>query len=71
MAMDLDPLVIARLPAPHMLLPGETDAYYGYGLLRFNYRGVAREYARRLQPRLRLDDSDGAGSSLCRDRADE
>jgi CubicO group peptidase (beta-lactamase class C family) len=23
-----------------MLLPGETDAHYGYGLLRFNYRGV-------------------------------
>jgi CubicO group peptidase (beta-lactamase class C family) len=36
----LDPLVVAKLPAPHMLLPGETDAHYGYGLLRFNYRGV-------------------------------
>ena len=23
-----------------MLLPGETDAHYGYGLLRINYRGV-------------------------------
>lgn len=36
----LDPLVVSKLPAPHVLLPGETDAHYGYGLLRFNQRGV-------------------------------
>jgi CubicO group peptidase (beta-lactamase class C family) len=36
----LDPLVVSKLPAPHMLLSGETDAHYGYGLLRLNYRGV-------------------------------
>ncbi|HJQ71594.1 MAG TPA: serine hydrolase domain-containing protein [Blastocatellia bacterium] len=36
----LDPLVVSKLPAPHVLLPGETDAHYGYGLLMFKQRGV-------------------------------
>ncbi|HKQ74725.1 MAG TPA: serine hydrolase [Blastocatellia bacterium] len=34
------PLVVARLPAPHVTLPGTTDVNYGYGLMSFNYRGV-------------------------------
>jgi CubicO group peptidase (beta-lactamase class C family) len=36
----LSPLVAARLPAPHVTLPGTTDVNYGYGLMSFNYRGM-------------------------------
>ncbi len=34
------PLVIEKLPAPHITLPGTTDVNYGYGLMSYNYRGV-------------------------------
>lgn len=36
----MSPLVVARLPAPHVTLPGTTDVNYGYGLMSYNYRGV-------------------------------
>ena len=36
----LAPLVVAQLPARQMTLPGEEDAYYGYGLLSYEQRGV-------------------------------
>jgi CubicO group peptidase (beta-lactamase class C family) len=36
----LSPLVVAKLPAPHVTLPGTTDVNYGYGLMSYNYRGV-------------------------------
>jgi CubicO group peptidase (beta-lactamase class C family) len=32
--------VVSQLPARHILLPGETDGGYGYGLLSFKHRGV-------------------------------
>jgi CubicO group peptidase (beta-lactamase class C family) len=33
-------LVVAKLPAAHVTLPGTTDVNYGYGLMSYNYRGV-------------------------------
>jgi CubicO group peptidase (beta-lactamase class C family) len=36
----MSPLVVARLPEPHVTLPGTTDVNYGYGLMSYNYRGV-------------------------------
>jgi hypothetical protein len=36
----MSPLVVAKLPAPHVRLPGTTDVNYGYGLISYNYRGV-------------------------------
>src|SRR5262249_28237991 len=35
----LAPLVVEKLPAPHVALPG-GDAYYGYGLMSYRERGV-------------------------------
>jgi CubicO group peptidase (beta-lactamase class C family) len=32
--------VVAKLPAPHVVLPGEQPVNYGYGLMSFDYRGV-------------------------------
>jgi len=34
------PMAVAKLPAPHVTLPGTTDVNYGYGLMSYNYRGV-------------------------------
>jgi CubicO group peptidase (beta-lactamase class C family) len=36
----LAPLVVAKLPAPQFPLAGEENAFYGYGLLGFEMRGV-------------------------------
>lgn len=36
----LSPLVVAKLPAAQFPLPGEEKAFYGYGLLGFEMRGV-------------------------------
>lgn len=36
----LAPLVVAKLPAVQFPLPGEDKAFYGYGLLGFEMRGV-------------------------------
>ena len=36
----LSPAVIAKLSAPHAIIPGQPDAKYGYGLMISNYRGV-------------------------------
>lgn len=36
----LAPSIVAKLPAPHAMMPGESDASYGYGQMVFNYRGV-------------------------------
>lgn len=36
----LAPMAVAKLPAPHVTLPGTTDVNYGYGLMSYNYRGV-------------------------------
>jgi CubicO group peptidase (beta-lactamase class C family) len=36
----MSPMVVAKLPAPHVTLPGTTDVNYGYGLMSYNYRGV-------------------------------
>ncbi|MGH9854145.1 MAG: serine hydrolase domain-containing protein, partial [Blastocatellia bacterium] len=36
----LSPLVVEKLPAPHVALPGAPDAHYGYGLLSYRDRGV-------------------------------
>ncbi len=36
----LSPLAAYKLPSPHISLPGESAAFYGYGLLTFPYRGV-------------------------------
>ncbi|HYJ45080.1 MAG TPA: serine hydrolase domain-containing protein [Pyrinomonadaceae bacterium] len=36
----ISPNLFAKLSGKHVLLPGERDAYYGYGLLNFEYRGV-------------------------------
>jgi CubicO group peptidase (beta-lactamase class C family) len=33
-------MVVAKLPAPHVTLPGTTDVNYGYGLLSYNHQGV-------------------------------
>jgi CubicO group peptidase (beta-lactamase class C family) len=33
-------MVVARLPAPHVTLPGTTDVNYGYGLMSYNHRGA-------------------------------
>lgn len=32
--------IVAKLPAPHTVIPGEPGAHYGYGLLTLNYRGA-------------------------------
>jgi CubicO group peptidase (beta-lactamase class C family) len=32
--------VVAKLPAPHVNMPGDAEASYGYGLLMFNHRGA-------------------------------
>jgi len=36
----MSPLVVEKLAAPHVTLPGTTDVNYGYGLMSYNYRGV-------------------------------
>jgi CubicO group peptidase (beta-lactamase class C family) len=36
----LAPMAVAKLPAPHVTLPGTSDVNYGYGLMSYNYRGV-------------------------------
>ncbi len=36
----LSPLVVEKLPAPHVALPGAPDVHYGYGLLSYRERGV-------------------------------
>ncbi|HEX8843323.1 MAG TPA: serine hydrolase domain-containing protein [Pyrinomonadaceae bacterium] len=36
----LSPTLFNRLSGKHTLIPGERDAYYGYGLLNFEERGV-------------------------------
>jgi CubicO group peptidase (beta-lactamase class C family)/imidazolonepropionase-like amidohydrolase len=36
----LSPLVVERLPAPHVALPGAPDVHYGYGLMSYRERGV-------------------------------
>jgi CubicO group peptidase (beta-lactamase class C family) len=36
----LSPTLFKQLSGKHTLIPGETDAYYGYGLLNFEERGV-------------------------------
>jgi CubicO group peptidase (beta-lactamase class C family) len=36
----LSPAVIAKLAAPHVSIPSQPDAKYGYGLMSGNYRGV-------------------------------
>jgi CubicO group peptidase (beta-lactamase class C family) len=36
----LAPLVIEKLPAPHVALPGALDVHYGYGLMSYRERGV-------------------------------
>ncbi|MGH9752610.1 MAG: serine hydrolase domain-containing protein [Blastocatellia bacterium] len=36
----MSPLVVAKLPTPHVTLPGTTDVNYGYGLMSYSYRGV-------------------------------
>lgn len=39
-AQILSPSLFKNLSGKHTLLPGEEDAYYGYGLLNFEERGV-------------------------------
>jgi CubicO group peptidase (beta-lactamase class C family)/imidazolonepropionase-like amidohydrolase len=36
----LAPLVVEKLPSPHVALPGALDVHYGYGLLSYRERGV-------------------------------
>ncbi|MEK6323175.1 MAG: serine hydrolase domain-containing protein [Acidobacteriota bacterium] len=36
----LSPAVIAKVSAPHVGIPSQPDAKYGYGLMMSNYRGV-------------------------------
>jgi Beta-lactamase len=36
----ISPTLFTKLSGKHVLIPGETDAYYDYGLLNFEYRGV-------------------------------
>ncbi|MGE0130521.1 MAG: serine hydrolase domain-containing protein [Blastocatellales bacterium] len=36
----MSPLVVSKLPAPHVTLPGTTDVHYGYGLMSYPHRGV-------------------------------
>jgi CubicO group peptidase (beta-lactamase class C family) len=36
----LSPLVVEKLPAPHVALPGAPDVHYGYGLISYRARGV-------------------------------
>jgi CubicO group peptidase (beta-lactamase class C family) len=36
----LAPLVVSKLPAPQVALPGSPDVHYGYGLMTYEYRGV-------------------------------
>jgi CubicO group peptidase (beta-lactamase class C family) len=36
----LSPTLVKSLSGKHTLIPGERDAYYGYGLLNFEERGV-------------------------------
>jgi len=37
---SLSPLVVEKLPAQQMALPGEEDVFYGYGLMNYQSRGV-------------------------------
>jgi CubicO group peptidase (beta-lactamase class C family) len=39
-AQALPPAVFKSISGRHTLIPGETDGYYGYGLLNFEERGV-------------------------------
>jgi CubicO group peptidase (beta-lactamase class C family) len=39
-AQILSPTLFKSLSGKHTLIPGETDSYYGYGLLNFEERGV-------------------------------
>lgn len=39
-AQALPPAVFKSISGKHTLIPGETDGYYGYGLLNFEERGV-------------------------------
>ncbi|HUQ30739.1 MAG TPA: serine hydrolase domain-containing protein [Pyrinomonadaceae bacterium] len=39
-AQVLSPTLFKSLSGKHILIPGETDSYYGYGLLNFEDRGV-------------------------------
>ncbi|HEX8921584.1 MAG TPA: serine hydrolase domain-containing protein [Pyrinomonadaceae bacterium] len=39
-AQVLSPTLFKTLAGKHTLIPGETDSYYGYGLLNFEERGV-------------------------------
>jgi CubicO group peptidase (beta-lactamase class C family) len=39
-AQVLSPTLFKSLSGKHTLIPGETDSYYGYGLLNFEERGV-------------------------------
>jgi CubicO group peptidase (beta-lactamase class C family) len=36
----LSPMVVEKLPSPHVALPGATDVHYGYGLMSYHERGV-------------------------------
>jgi CubicO group peptidase (beta-lactamase class C family)/imidazolonepropionase-like amidohydrolase len=36
----LSPLVVEKLPSPHVALPGASDVHYGYGLISYRERGV-------------------------------
>lgn len=36
----LAPLVVEKLPAPHVALPGAQEVHYGYGLMSYRERGV-------------------------------
>lgn len=36
----ISPTLFAKLSGKHILIPGETDSYYGYGLLNLEYRGT-------------------------------
>ena len=39
-AQALSPALVKSLSGKHTLIPGESDGYYGYGLLNFEARGV-------------------------------
>jgi CubicO group peptidase (beta-lactamase class C family) len=39
-AQALSPTLFQSISGKHTLIPGETDGYYGYGLLNFEERGV-------------------------------
>ncbi|HEY4424992.1 MAG TPA: serine hydrolase [Pyrinomonadaceae bacterium] len=36
----LSPALINQMAQHHVLVPGETDSYYGYGLTVFKYKGL-------------------------------